>query len=91
MGGQNRPFCKRNRFHQPLEQASGKDGGTWNSGSCRISVCRKWTFYKTMECTGGTVHHDDILLCPEFSPQNASMLTLVMGLAVAQAVADLGV
>ena len=31
-----------------------------------------------------------ILLCPEFSPQKAPMLTLVMGLSVAQAVADLG-
>lgn len=30
-----------------------------------------------------------ILLCPEFSPQ-APMMTLVMGLSVAQAVADLG-
>ena len=31
-----------------------------------------------------------ILLCPEFSPQKAPMMTLVMGLSVAQAVADLG-
>ena len=31
-----------------------------------------------------------ILICPEFSPQKAPMLTLVMGLSVAQAVAELG-
>ena len=31
-----------------------------------------------------------ILICPEFSPMKAPMLTLVMGLSVAQAVADLG-
>ena len=31
-----------------------------------------------------------LLLRPEFSPQYASMLTLVMGLAVAQAVEELG-
>ena len=32
-----------------------------------------------------------ILLKPEFEPQYASMLTLVMGLSVAQAVCELGV
>ena len=32
-----------------------------------------------------------ILLRPEFEPQYASMLTLVMGLSVAQAVKELGV
>jgi len=31
-----------------------------------------------------------ILICPEFSPMKAPMMTLVMGLSVAQAVADLG-
>ena len=31
-----------------------------------------------------------ILICPEFSPQKAPMLTLVMGLSVAQAVAEFG-
>ena len=31
-----------------------------------------------------------ILICPEFSPQKAPMLTLVMGLSVAQAVAEIG-
>ena len=31
-----------------------------------------------------------ILICPKFSPQKAPMLTLVMGLSVAQAVAEIG-
>ena len=31
-----------------------------------------------------------LLICPEFPPQKAPMMTLVMGLSVAQAVADLG-
>ena len=27
MGGQNRPFCKRNRFYQFMDQASGQKDG----------------------------------------------------------------
>ena len=39
MGGQNRPFCKRNRFYECVDQESGKRRcGAWNSGSCGISV-----------------------------------------------------
>ena len=45
---------------------------------------RKW------EAPEGSSVMMTILLRPEFEPQYASMLTLVMGLAVAQAVDELG-
>ena len=45
---------------------------------------RKW------EAPEGSSIMMTLLLRPEFSPQYASMLTLVMGLAVAQAVEELG-
>ena len=46
---------------------------------------RKWT------APEGSSVMMSILLKPEFEPQYASMLTLVMGLSVAQAVCELGV
>lgn len=91
--GKNRPFCpketdstnewckrmsKENAEHGTLAVAEFQSAGKGRLG-------RKW-----MAPEGSSVMMS-ILLKPEFEPQYASMLTLVMGLSVAQAVCELGV
>ena len=75
-------WCKRmskeNAEHGTLAVAEFQSAGKGRLG-------RKW-----MAPEGSSVMMS-ILLKPEFEPQYASMLTLVMGLSVAQAVCELGV
>ena len=69
---------KENAEHGTLAVAEFQSAGKGRLG-------RKW-----MAPEGSSVMMS-ILLKPEFEPQYASMLTLVMGLSVAQAVCELGV
>ena len=75
-------WCKRmskeNAEHGTLAVAEFQSAGKGRLG-------RKWT------APEGSSVMMSILLKPEFEPQYASMLTLVMGLSVAQAVCELGV
>ena len=75
-------WCKRmskeNAEHGTLAVAEFQSAGKGRLG-------RKWT------APEGSSVMMSILLRPEFEPQYASMLTLVMGLSVAQAVCELGV
>ena len=75
-------WCKRmskeNVEHGTLAVAEFQSAGKGRLG-------RKWT------APEGSSVMMSILLKPEFEPQYASMLTLVMGLSVAQAVCELGV
>ena len=75
-----------------MVQASFKRrSGTWHPGSHRISVCRQGTSWTPLDGSGGSSIMMSVLLRPDFEPQYASMLTLVMGLSVAQAVRELDI
>ena len=94
MGGQKRPFCKRNRFHKPLgEKRAWREEGAGH-GELFVAEYRsagRGRFTRRWSAPAGQCHYyESITYCPEFSPQKAPMLTLVMGLSVAQAVAELG-
>ena len=58
--GQNRPFCKRNRFYQFVDQASG-EGRRIRGNSCtgRISVSRKRKTWQILGGTRGYVGYDE--------------------------------
>lgn len=71
-------MSKENAEHGTLAVAEFQSAGKGRLG-------RKWT------APEGSSVMMSILLRPEFEPQYASMLTLVMGLSVAQAVCELGV
>ena len=74
MGGQNRPFCKRNRFHKPLGKTclEGRRRRTRGAVCGRISVRRTRTFYKTMECAAGQCHYYEYPYLPGiFSAEGA--------------------
>ena len=93
MGGQNRPFCKKKRTPQmngaSVFQKKGAEHGTLavtefqSAGKGRLG--RRWT------APEGSSIMMSVLLRPDFEPQYASMLTLVMGLSVAQAVRELDI
>ena len=91
MGGQNRPFCKETDSTNSWIKRLAKEGAEHGTlAVAEFQSAGRGRFDRKWEAPEGSSIMMTLLLRPEFSPQYASMLTLVMGLAVAQAVEELG-
>ena len=75
MGGQNRPFCKRNRFHKTSGENMPGGKKAQDDGELFVAEYQsagRGTFYKTMECAAGQCHYYEYPYLPgNFSAEGA--------------------